>query len=227
MAVIDKKLIHFTNLATFEQRLNAGEIKDTSIVFIQDAKRIWTHGQYYSSPYTKEEIDQLFVGSNVTLDGYSKNGVAEIFATDTVNSAFGKIEDYLDSLSELNAVLVDTGDSALDPIINDYITSSELNLTLTNYATKNQLNINDTGAKTYTDTVIKNLVNAAPDTLDTLGELATAIKDNQDVIEAINNAITNKVSSTSVTSIVKITQTEYDALETKDPNTLYVIPEES
>ena len=44
MAVIDKKLIHFTNLATFEQRLNAGDIKDTSIVFIQDAKRIWTHG---------------------------------------------------------------------------------------------------------------------------------------------------------------------------------------
>ena len=100
MAVIDKKLIHFTNLATFEQRLNAGDIKDTSIVFIQDAKRIWTHGQYYSSPYTKEEIDQLFVGSNVTLDGYSKNGVAEIFATDTVNSAFGKVEDYLSSLRE-------------------------------------------------------------------------------------------------------------------------------
>lgn len=126
MAVIDKKLIHFINLATFEQRLNAGDIKDTSIVFIQDAKRIWTHGQYYSSPYTKEEIDQLFVGSNVTLDGYSKDGVAEIVATDTVNSAFGKVEDYLDSLSDLNAVLVDTGDVASDPIINDYIKPSDL-----------------------------------------------------------------------------------------------------
>lgn len=140
MAVIDKKLIHFTNLTTFEQRLNAGDIKDTSIVFIQDAKRIWTHGQYYSSPYTKEEIDQLFVGSNVTLDGYSKDGVAEIVATDTVNSAFGKVEDYLDSLSDLNAVLVDTGDVADDPIINDYISPTELSSTLNNYATKSELN---------------------------------------------------------------------------------------
>lgn len=140
MAVIDKKLIHFTNLATFEQRLSAGDIKDTSIVFIQDAKRIWTHNQYYSSPYTKEEIDQLFVGSNVTLDDYDKNGVAGIVATDTVNSAFGKVEDYLGSLSDLNAVLVDTDDIIDDPAINDYISSEQLNTTLSNYATKIELN---------------------------------------------------------------------------------------
>lgn len=111
MAVIDKKLIHFTNLATFEERLNAGDIKDTSIIFIQDAKRIWTHGQYYSSPYTKEEIDSLFVGSNVTLDGYPENGIVGIVTTDTVNSAFGKIEDYI---SDLNAILVDTEEVAPD-----------------------------------------------------------------------------------------------------------------
>lgn len=140
MAVIDKKLIHFTNLATFEQRLSAGDIKDTSIVFIQDAKRIWTHNQYYSSPYTKEEIDQLFVGSNVTLDDYDRNGVAGIVATDTVNSAFGKVEDYLGSLSDLNAVLVDTDDIIDDPAINDYISSEQLNTTLSNYATKIELN---------------------------------------------------------------------------------------
>lgn len=139
MAVIDKKLIHFTNLATFEQRLDAGDIKDTSIVFIQDAKRIWTHGQYYSSPYTKEEIDQLFVGSNVTLDGYSGNGIVEIISTDTVNEAFGKVEEYLASLSDLNAVLVDTGDLAEDPIYNDYISSTELNRALELYATDDRI----------------------------------------------------------------------------------------
>lgn len=44
---IDKKLIHFGKLADFEAQLTAGNILDRSIVFIQDAKKIWTHGTYY------------------------------------------------------------------------------------------------------------------------------------------------------------------------------------
>jgi hypothetical protein len=44
---IEKKLIHFGKLADFEAQLNAGNILDYSIVFIQDAKKIWTHGSYY------------------------------------------------------------------------------------------------------------------------------------------------------------------------------------
>lgn len=44
---IEKKLIHFSKLSDFETQLNAGNILDYSIVFIQDAKKIWTHGQYY------------------------------------------------------------------------------------------------------------------------------------------------------------------------------------
>lgn len=44
---IEKKLIHFGKLADFETQLTAGNILDYSIVFIQDAKKIWTHGTYY------------------------------------------------------------------------------------------------------------------------------------------------------------------------------------
>lgn len=44
---IEKKLIHFSKLSDFETQLNAGNILDYSIVFIQDAKKIWTHSQYY------------------------------------------------------------------------------------------------------------------------------------------------------------------------------------
>lgn len=44
---IEKKLIHFSKLSDFETQLNAENILDYSIVFIQDAKKIWTHGQYY------------------------------------------------------------------------------------------------------------------------------------------------------------------------------------
>ena len=44
---IEKKLIHFGKLADFETQLTAENILDYSIVFIQDAKKIWTHGTYY------------------------------------------------------------------------------------------------------------------------------------------------------------------------------------
>ena len=242
---INKKLIHFKNKTDFQTQYNAGNLLNTSIVFIQDAKQIWTHGQFYSCPFTEEEIKQLFTGANIKLDNYSEiESPIDIKATDTVNEAFGKIEDYLDSLSDLNAILVDTGDVASDPIINDYISPSELSLTLTNYATKNQLNINDTGAKAYTDTVVKNLVNAAPETLDTLGELATAITNNQGIVDTLDAAITNKLDKTvasstyatktdlnnkitadgTVTAIVALTQAQYNALGSNvSPTTLYII----
>lgn len=40
---------------------------------------------------------------------------------------------------------------------------------------------------------------------------------------AISTAVQNKVSSTSVTTIWRGTQAQYDAITTKDPNTLYFV----
>lgn len=48
-------------------------------------------------------------------------------------------------------------------------------------------------AKSYTDTKIADLVDSAPDTLNTLNELAVAIQENDDVVEALNSAVGNKV----------------------------------
>lgn len=53
------------------------------------------------------------------------------------------------------------------------------------------------GAKAYADTKIANLINGAPTTLDTLGEIATAMANNQTVVEALNTAIGNKVDKVS------------------------------
>ena len=44
---INKKLIHFKNKQTFEQEVAKGNILNTSIVFIQDSKEIYTHGTLY------------------------------------------------------------------------------------------------------------------------------------------------------------------------------------
>lgn len=44
---INKKLIHFRHKADFDEQLAAGNILDTSIVWIKDAKLIYTHGEFY------------------------------------------------------------------------------------------------------------------------------------------------------------------------------------
>lgn len=54
---IKKKLVCFKKQANFEERLNAGDISDYSIVFIKDTQKIWTHGVYFSS--LKEVMEKL------------------------------------------------------------------------------------------------------------------------------------------------------------------------
>lgn len=62
---------------------------------------------------------------------------------------------------------------------------------------------NDTAAKKlatedYVNTKVSDLVNSAPETLDTLGELATALEQNSDIVETLNAAIGNKADKADV-----------------------------
>jgi len=91
-------------------------------------------------------------------------------------------------------------------------------------------------AKTYAEQTIKGIIGAAPDTLDTIAELADAVTQNKDGVQAINDGITKKADKTDVTAlqntvktmITSISQADYDALVsagTVDPRILYVIPD--
>lgn len=91
-------------------------------------------------------------------------------------------------------------------------------------------------AKTYAEQTIKGIIGAAPDTLDTIAELADAVTKNKDGVQAINDGITKKADKTDVTAlqntvqamITSISQADYDALVsagTVDPKILYVIPD--
>lgn len=48
MAEIKEQFIQAKTKAGFIERLNAGDVKDTSIAFIEDTNQIWTKGKYYS-----------------------------------------------------------------------------------------------------------------------------------------------------------------------------------
>lgn len=55
-------------------------------------------------------------------------------------------------------------------------------------------------AKSYTDTKISDLVNGAPETLDTLKEIADAMSNNNDVVEALDTAIGAKANASDLTA---------------------------
>lgn len=109
----------------------------------------------------------------------------------------------------------------------DYPTSSEVD---------SKISTGVGQAKTYAEQSIKDIIGAAPDTLDTIAELADAVTKNKDGVQAINDGITKKADKTDVTAlqntvqamITSISQADYDALVnagTVDPKILYVIPD--
>ena len=74
MATINNKLIHFKSKSNFNSRyaestdngITFGDFLGTSIVFIQDAKEIWTHGQFFKC-VSDEEFEKLSTIGDVSL----------------------------------------------------------------------------------------------------------------------------------------------------------------
>lgn len=69
---------------------------------------------------------------------------------------------------------------------------------LDNYYLKSEANTLHTEILEYVDDEVAALVNSAPETLDTLGELATAFEENQDMVETLNAAVTNKAEKSDL-----------------------------
>ncbi len=59
MSKITNRFIHFKTKASFTSRLGAGDIQESSVVFIQDVNEIWTHGTYYKCDISEAEVIAL------------------------------------------------------------------------------------------------------------------------------------------------------------------------
>lgn len=66
------------------------------------------------------------------------------------------------------------------------------NQSISQYETKEDALAKLEEAKDYTDTAIANLVDSAPETLNTLNELAVAIQENENIVEVLNQSIGSK-----------------------------------
>ena len=61
--------------------------------------------------------------------------------------------------------------------------------------------LNDLATESYVDTKIANLIDSAPETLNTLGEIAAAVKENDEVIDTLNAAIGTKANKSEIPSL--------------------------
>lgn len=68
-------------------------------------------------------------------------------------------------------------------------------------------------AKTYVDNKISNLINGAPETMDTLKEVAEAISANGDIVNGLNSAIGNKANASDLTAHTNDTAIHFTAAE--------------
>lgn len=101
MATINEQFIQVKTKANFESRLSAGDVKDTSIAFIEDTNEIWAKGHYYPCLYSATEITNLL---NNKVDKESgKSLVADELITkltglddqDTIDAAINAVQGNL------------------------------------------------------------------------------------------------------------------------------------
>ena len=105
----------------------------------------------------------------------------------------------------------------------DFELATDKNITIelitTNYVEDRRLSsIGDKADKSYVNEKVAELVGSAPDTLNTLEELATAIKENEDIVDVLNNAITTKADKTYIDDLIANIPTESDVMIVSCPD---------
>lgn len=86
---INKKLIHFKTYQAFQTELEAGNILETSIVWIKETHQIYTHGEYYDC--SDQNASTLLMTGYAVASGTSEEELT-IKPEDTLAVAMGKIQ---------------------------------------------------------------------------------------------------------------------------------------
>lgn len=182
--VIDKGLVIYEKCVNEQVKMKIG-----------DGVNTWSHLEYIEK---KSEINDESFSSNTT---YSSTKIEEI-----INDFGNLLNDSLDNMytsEQVNGLL---NDKLNTNAINDTLASSTTiysSSKVENLINETNSNINNTlsESKTYTDTKVSNLVGSAPETLNTLEEVAKAIEENEDVVSALNSAIGNKANQSDLNSL--------------------------
>lgn len=187
---INKKLIHFKNKEAFDRELQAGNIMDTSICWIPDAKFIYTRGTYwYCSSKSDAEIQQLISDIETQLS----NKVDKVEGKGLSTNDF--TDDLLNLLKKVSKPLNYKGSV---PTYNDLPTEGNLEGDVWN-VTKTDVNYAWTG--TDWDPFGSSAVNIVDD-LTTGGASAALSAEQGKVLKGLVDAKADKVTGEHLESVI-------------------------
>lgn len=187
---INKKLIHFKNKEAFDRELQAGNIMDTSICWIPDAKFIYTRGTYwYCSSKSDAEIQQLISDIETQLS----NKVDKVEGKGLSTNDF--TDDLLNLLKKVSKPLNYKGSV---PTYNDLPTEGNLEGDIWN-VTKTDVNYAWTG--TDWDPFGSSAVNIVDD-LTTGGTSAALSAEQGKVLKGLVDAKADKVTGEHLESVI-------------------------
>ena len=145
--------------------------------------------------YTASEVGALPNTAKLSDFGVTAS-IDELNYTDGVTS---NIQTQLDSKSESSHTHDDRyyTQSKIDTKISNVDNTSDIDKPVST-AQQSAIDSAYANSNAYTDQKIADLINGAPTTLDTLGEIATAMQEHEDVVSALNDAIGTKASQSEL-----------------------------
>ena len=173
----------------FLEALNAGNILDEAIVFIENTKEIWNHGHYFGGKGGSEIDPEVLSGI--------ETAIAALQADKADKS---ELSDYAlkSELPSLDGYLTKTVADGLYTTVTQYNTLSQ---TVDNVNSDLQTFKNNVALTYATDQDVADavaaLVDSSPTTLDTLNELAAALGNDPNFATTITNSLGNKVDKVS------------------------------
>ena len=178
------------------------EIPDVSNFITSIPSEYVTDSELTDKGYlTTSELDATLETKGYATEEYVESGLTTLH--DEITNII--IENELviaNALTKLDDTKADKNEipNSTSQLINDsgFITASEVpSMDLANYVTDSELADKGYATSGYVDTKIAELVNGAPETLNTLDELAAALKDNKDIVDVLNNSIATKQDTIS------------------------------
>ena len=189
-----ENLSDFNNDVGFITKKDLPELPDTSNLVDKSELNNYVSKEELSQEGFLKEIPEEYI-TQEELDSSISNKANK----DEIPDISGKV----DKSELLNYVTNDSLEEKgyLSSIPDEYVTEQEL--TDKNYATITDLGDSETktlnSANTYTDTKVAELIDSAPETLDTFKEIADAFAEDQEVLDTLNSAIGLKADKTALT----------------------------
>ena len=168
-------------------------------------------------PKFSGDYNDLTNAPNITEDGSGNMVITDesgniIFKADadgmhttalSLNGEAAATESYVDeAISNVEIPEVNLDGYATEVFVTTKISEAQLegnDIDLSGYATKDD--IKDFATETYVDNKVADLVNSAPEVLDTLGEIATAIENHEDAYDALLEVVGGKATHTDLENL--------------------------